>query len=165
MLHTKWWDYSEYILNCNGRICLLYTMFWGGLALFLVKKFNPFIDKILKKMRRKSDKLIKVVLSCMIVFLILDGIVTCYAQDLFITRMVIKNEIEMKDKNRRKEDYKKLQEKQFLRNQIEKYWSDEKMIKTFPNMKIEDIDHNIIYLDSLLPEIKPYYKKLLGDFF
>ena len=34
------------------------------------------------------------------------------------------------------------------------------MIKTFPNIKIEDKDHNIIYLDSLLPEIQPYYKKV-----
>ena len=31
------------------------------------------------------------------------------------------------------------------------------MIKTFPNIKVEDIDKNQIYLDSLLKDIQPYY--------
>ena len=35
-----------------------------------------------------------------------------------------------------------------------------KMIKTFPNIKVEDIDNNQIYLDSLLKDIQPYYLKV-----
>lgn len=45
-------------------------------------------------------------------------------------------------------------------NFVNTHWDDEKMIRTFPNMKIEDVDGNIIYLDSLLPEIQPYYMKI-----
>ena len=33
------------------------------------------------------------------------------------------------------------------------------MIKTFPNLKINDVDGNIIYMDSLL-DIQPYYLKV-----
>ncbi len=45
-------------------------------------------------------------------------------------------------------------------NFVNTHWDDEKMIRTFPNMKIEDVNDNIIYLDSLLPEIQPYYMKI-----
>ena len=31
------------------------------------------------------------------------------------------------------------------------------MIRTFPNIKVEDVDGNIIYIDSLLKDIQPYY--------
>lgn len=161
ILHTKWWDYSNNILNINGRVCLLYSIFWGILTIFLVKKFNPFLDKVIEKIESKIPrKLSKGILAFMIIFLIIDCMATCYAQDIFITRMVIKNNIETEDFMRREEEYKKLEEKEHLTKFVNKHWNDKKMIKTFPNMKIEDKNNNIIYLDSLLPEIQPYYKKI-----
>ena len=97
-LNTKWWDYSNNILNINGRICLLYSVFWGILSIVLVKKFNPIIDKLLSKMSIKfSGKMIKAIISFIIVFLLFDCIATCYAQDLFVTRMAITNGIELSD--------------------------------------------------------------------
>ena len=33
------------------------------------------------------------------------------------------------------------------------------MIKTFPNLKIQEVDNRIVYFDSLLPNIQPYYYK------
>lgn len=161
ILHTKWWDYSNNILNMNGRVCLLYSVFWGILTVFLIKKFNPLLDQMINKIKdRISYKFIKAFLSFMIIFLMFDCLLTCYAQDMFVTRMVIQNHIETEDFERRKEVYKKLEEKDLLITFINTYWNDEKMIKTFPNMKIEDGNGNIVYLDSLLPEIQPYYKKI-----
>ena len=161
VLHAKWWDYSNNILNINGRVCLLYSIFWGILTIFLVKKFHPIIEKLLKQIAYQiSYPTAKKILVFMICFLALDCIATCYAQDIFITRVIIENNIDTKDKNRREEQYRKIQEKETLLNFISTYWNDEKMIKTFPNIKIEDTHHNIIYIDSLLPEIQPYYKKI-----
>lgn len=161
VLHTKWWDYSNNMLHINGRVCLLYSTFWGILTVFLVKKFNPFVDQMINKIKNKiSCQLAKRVLSFIIIFLMFDCILTCYAQDLFVTRMVIQNEIKTEDFTKRKEVYQKMQEKNSLLTFIDTYWNDEKMIKTFPNMKIEDINGNVIYLDSLLPEIQPYYRKI-----
>lgn len=161
ILHAKWWDYSNNILNVNGRVCLLYSIFWGILTIFLVKKFNPFIDNLIIKIENKiTPKLTKGVIAFLIIFLMLDCMVTCYAQDAFITRIVLKNDIEIKDLERREKDYQKIEENEYLSNFVDKYWNDKKMIITFPNMKIEDKDGNIIYLDSLLPDIQPYYKKI-----
>ena len=33
----------------------------------------------------------------------------------------------------------------------------EKMIKTFPNIKIEDVDGNILFYRKYVKDIKPYY--------
>ncbi len=35
------WDYSNVPLNLNGRICLLYSIFWGFLGVFWVKSLYP----------------------------------------------------------------------------------------------------------------------------
>ena len=161
VMHTKWWDYSNNILNINGRICLLYSVFWGILTIFLVKKFNPFLDQMIDKIEiRIPRKLAKGFLSFMVIFLMFNCILTCYAQDMFVTRMVIENDIKTTDFEKREAVYQKLEEKNSLLTFINTYWNDEKMIKTFPNMKIEDGNGNVIYLDSLLPEIQPYYKKV-----
>ena len=75
------------------------------------------------------------------------------------TRNTKKN-IKTEDFERREAVYQKLEEKNSLLTFINTYWDDEKMLKTFPNMKIEDVNGNVIYLDSLLPEIQPYYRKV-----
>lgn len=160
-LHTKWWDYRGNILNLNGRVCLLYSIFWGILTVFLIKKFHPLINTIMEKVATKIPlKLIKTFLACLIIFLMIDCIITCYAQDTFVTRMIIQQDIKTIDRNNREEKYQKLQEKDNLKHFISTFWNDKKMIQTFPNMKIEDMSGNIIYLDSLLPEIQPYYIKI-----
>lgn len=161
VMHTKWWDYSNNILNINGRICLLYSVFWGILTIFLVKKFNPLLDQLINKIEtRISHKFAKGFLSFMVIFLMFDCVLTCYAQDMFVTRMVIQKNIKTEDFERREAVYQKLEEKNSLLTFINTYWDDEKMIKTFPNMKIEDVNGNVIYLDSLLPEVQPYYRKV-----
>jgi ABC-type multidrug transport system fused ATPase/permease subunit len=33
IFNIKWWDYSNLILNINGRICLTFSLFWGLLAI------------------------------------------------------------------------------------------------------------------------------------
>lgn len=165
ILHTKWWDYSNNALNLNGRVCLLYSIFWGILTIILIKHFNPFLDKILHRLANKiPNHVAKGIISFWVLFLILDCSLTCYAQDIFVTRMVIKNDIQIKDLERRKEDYKKIEGKELLSKFIYTYWNDKKMIQTFPNMKIEDKNNNIIYLDSLLPDIQPYYLKLFEKY-
>ena len=42
---ARWWDYSDRFLNINGRICLLYALFWGILSLLLMKVINRRGDK------------------------------------------------------------------------------------------------------------------------
>lgn len=43
---TVAWDYSNVPLNINGRVCLLYSLFWGALGVFWVKVMIPVMNKI-----------------------------------------------------------------------------------------------------------------------
>lgn len=160
-LHVNWWDYSQNILNVNGRVCFLYSIFWGMLTVFLVRIWHPFMEKIINKIKSKvSYKFLKGVIVFWAVFLIFDCGLTCYAQDIFITRMAIEHNIVLQDFRKRRESYERLKENKALWEVVNQCWNDEKMIKTFPNMKVEDRYENIIYFDSLLPTIQPYYKKI-----
>lgn len=112
IMQAKWWDYSNNILNVNGRVCLLYSAFWGILTIFLIRKFNPFIDTILNKIASKlSSKLIKGLLIAITLFLAFDCVLTCYAQDIFITKMVVQNKIEVKDSRKKGKGLSKITRK------------------------------------------------------
>lgn len=161
ILHTQWWDYSNKILNLNGRVCLLYSIFWGVLTIFLVKIFNPLFERLIEKIKNKyAIKTIQIVIILVMILLIFDICITCYAQDKFITRIVVENSIQVSDYARRNEEYKSTENNRFLSNIIRTLWNNEKMLKTFPNIKIEDSSKNVIYIDSLFPDIQTYYIKI-----
>ncbi len=41
------WDYSHLPLNINGRVCLLYSLFWVVLGIAWVKLIMPLTDKLI----------------------------------------------------------------------------------------------------------------------
>lgn len=47
IFHQRWWDYSNYPLNINGRISLLSTLFFGAAGLLLVKLVYPLTIKMI----------------------------------------------------------------------------------------------------------------------
>lgn len=72
------WDYSNEFLNINGRVCLVYSLFWGFLGILWVKIIYPFlmncIDRIPKKIGNPA-------MIALIIFLILDTIISYLAVD------------------------------------------------------------------------------------
>ena len=70
------WDYSNYFLNINGRICFLYSLFWGLLGVLWIKLVYPRLEKILNKI---DIDISKYVVSGLIVFLAFDILLTISA--------------------------------------------------------------------------------------
>ena len=160
ILGVKWWDYSNMPLNINGRICVYFSIFWGFLALYLIASFNPRIDKFINWIKAKiSLKELKTLTLSITLILLIDCIITGIAMSFFLIRMIAKNNLNVPNKEIIIEKYDNIYNNEKLSNFIYKYWGDRKMIKTFPNIKVQDIDGNIIYIDSLLKDIKPYYFK------
>ncbi len=64
----KWWDYSGYFLNLNGRICAegLLVFGIGGLAIAYV--IAPIADDIVSRISEKALKLICIVLMAVFLF-------------------------------------------------------------------------------------------------
>ena len=68
---ARWWDYSKRFLNINGRICLLYSIFWGILSLILIRIINPAIDKFIDYIKSKINlRILKILTSIAIIFMI-----------------------------------------------------------------------------------------------
>lgn len=69
---ARWWDYSGYKLNINGRICLIASLFWGVVAVIFVQVLNPKIISVISSISHD----LKLVLATM--FITTIGIDTFY---------------------------------------------------------------------------------------
>lgn len=50
MFHARWWDYSHYKLNINGRVCALNSVLFGFLGLGIIRFVYPQIIRLLNWM-------------------------------------------------------------------------------------------------------------------
>ena len=161
VLGVKWWDYSNMSLNINGRICVYFSVFWGFLGMYLIISLNPKVDKIINwiKSKFKTQKALKTFVVTVFTLLMIDCIATAFAIEFFLVRMIVKNDLNVANKEVVQEQYDKIYGNENISKFIYIFWGDKKMIRTFPNLKINDKDGNIIYMDSLL-DIQPYYMKV-----
>lgn len=155
LLHVKWWDYSAVPFNIQGRVCVFFSLFWGILAIFLVKTVHPRVDKFIEK--HISTKYLKVFSIILILFMFVDCLITGFALRMFNTRLVLNYDLELQNVENYIEDYKKLYSIPEVKEFADKHFSDEKMLKTFPNLKVTVKDGQIIYVSDILKDIQPYY--------
>lgn len=66
IFHQRWWDYSNDILNLQGRISILYSIVWGILGVIFIDELHPRIknkvDKILQYLNKNVQLAIVVLL-------------------------------------------------------------------------------------------------------
>ena len=156
IFNIKWWDYSDKFLNINGRICFTFSLFWGLLAIYLITHFNKLIDKLIDKIKSKlSERTLKIIISTISVAIIIDAALTCIGLKVFFTRLIENNNLDVA-----------FSEKYIIKNReimdseiINKIFSDKKMLRTFPNLKLTASNGDTIDVDSLLPDIQSYYIK------
>ena len=160
VFHIKWWDYSNMPFDINGRICLLFTIFWGILALVLMRLINPYIEKFIDKIPKK---LFSVLTIGGTILLILDLLITAFGLQVFYTRFTKKYDLKLvEDKNLMVSQ--EVLENEFVQKLSNTIFTDEKMLRTFPNIKYKDNDGNIIWVKDILTDIKPYYYKISHKF-
>ena len=58
IFHARWWDYSQYRLNLNGRVCLWVSVFWGFLALLMLHLIQPGINQIIVNLPRRVGEIL-----------------------------------------------------------------------------------------------------------
>lgn len=160
ILGVKWWDYSGMPLNIGGRICVYFSIFWGFLGIYLIASVNPMIDRLIEWIKRKfSLKTLKTVTLTTIIVLLIDCIATGFAISFFLIRMIVNHNIPVANQEQVIEQYDKIYGNKPLADFIYEFWNDKKMIRTFPNLKVQDKDGNLVYMDGLL-DIQPYYLKV-----
>ena len=104
--------------NINGRICLLYSLFWGALGIFWIKDIYPFMAKWILKLPNRAGKILTWVLS---IFLAVNCLVSAAAVYRWSER---------------------------LHDEPPKTWIGSVMDTRFPNERMERIYANMNFGDS-----------------
>lgn len=74
---TRWWDYSTYPFNINGRICLQNSLLFGLMALVVVYGLHPIVSRFVER----------IPLGFLVIFLIIFTI--CFVIDIVNTVIVL----------------------------------------------------------------------------
>ena len=157
VFNVKWWDYSEMAFNIHGRICATFTIAWGALGVVLLKVINPRIDKFINKIPIKT---LKIATSIIMIFMLVDWLVSSFALQMFYVRLVDTHHIEIQGEEKAQEAARNLYKNETIKSIVNTLWNDQKMIKTFPNLRVTTKNGAVIYVNNLYKDIKPYYVKV-----
>ena len=150
IMHVKWWDYSNDFLNIHGRTCLFYAICWGVLTIPLIKHINPYVDKCIDKATLKiQNSILKFAITCITLFMAIDALISCYALDNFLARVADEHNIKIVGVESEAES-------SYIATKL---FSNEKMMMTYPNMRIVNDKNEIVQLEYVLSDIKNYYYK------
>ena len=117
-LGTVSWDYTNEILNINGRTTIPFAIVWGLLALALVKLIYPAISNIVEGMPYKFGKILT---NILIVLLALDMAISWGA----LARQIFRHN-----------GYPAVT---FVGEFFDKYYPDEVLKKSYTNMKVIEV--------------------------
>lgn len=158
-LNVRWWDYSDRFLNINGRICFLYSLYWGAVGLYLMKSLNPNIDKMINYFRSKINiKFARISVVVVTILLFIDCVVSAYAVELFLSRVVVEKDLPAQNREayiKMYEEYSNSKAKPL----IDKFWGNRTILRTYPNIRLALEDGTAIYVREQYPEIQSYYYK------
>lgn len=70
---VKYWDYTSYKYNFQGRICLKNSMFWGILGLVFIQLINPIMQMLIMKVSLNIKAIFIIIFAF---YLIIDIIFT-----------------------------------------------------------------------------------------
>ena len=143
LFDIKWWDYSNVPFNIGGRVCIWFSLFWGLLAIYLMTHIHPKVDNFLRKIPKKILKNTTIIL---IILLFLDFLITCFALKMFYVRLVNDYDLDIKGVDKYLEKYTELYENPNVKKFVDTHFSNEKMLKTFPNIKVTQNNGNIIWI-------------------
>lgn len=127
MYGSRFWDYSYTNYHINGRVSLTYTVFWGILAVILIKFIKKWVDKYIDKI--SSEYLDKGI----IIFLIIDVLITIAGISVYM--------------NRAKCKYEMLEYKETALDYI---FNDKLMSYTFPNLRYINNNGDEIFIREII---------------
>ena len=70
---ARWWDYSNYPLNIDGRVCLFNGIIFGILCIILINFINPFIVSLINKI---PFTLLNIITIIIFILFVIDSIVS-----------------------------------------------------------------------------------------
>lgn len=138
----RFWNYDYLQFNLNGRICLLFSIYWGILSVVLLKFVKPLIDKIVDRIKPHKRNIIELGIF---IFLCIDCLVTIWGIQTYQNRVVYGKSYKPQSNNIISQ----------IRATIENnYFTNERMSKIFPNLRIKTEDGEEIWISTLIDKEK-----------
>lgn len=132
LFKTRWWDYSNYKFNINGRICLETMWAFGALACFVIYIINPPLISFLESLPTTLFNIISY--SIMVIF----------SLDIIISFKIISN-VKVTAKNGKKDSTEEMTK--YVRETLsEKSLLNKRLVNAFPNFQS--------YIKNIKKEIK-----------
>ena len=60
--NARWWDYSEFPTNINGRVCLMFTVCFGFAGILVTQYIQPPIINVVNRVPQSAIELIALIL-------------------------------------------------------------------------------------------------------
>lgn len=67
IFHAKWWDYSRYRYNIQGRICPIVSLFWGVLSVLMTVFLKPLSNSLIHRIPRRIGEILAIIIMLIIV--------------------------------------------------------------------------------------------------
>ena len=134
----RFWNYEYLQFHLNGRISLLFSFYWGILSVLLVKFIKPLIDRLVDKMKPHTRNIVELGIF---LFLCIDCIATIWGIQTYQNRVVYHKEFKANSNNLL------LQTREKIENE---YFTNERMLKTFPNLRIKLENGEEVWISTLI---------------
>ena len=118
---VRWWDYSQFPFNINGRVCLITSCMFGIAGLLVIKVFNPLFIKLFLMI---NESVFCILVSVLIVLVCID----------FCVSFNIIQKFKFSVDSVRK-DYTEEISKKVRKTLMEKSLWFKRLFKAFPNIK------------------------------
>lgn len=121
LFKTRWWDYSNFKFNINGRICLETMWAFGALACFVIYIINPPLISFLESL---PDLVFSIITYSIMVIFLADNI---------ISFKIISN-VKITTKNVKKDNTEEMT--RYVRDELsKKSLLNKRLINAFPNLQ------------------------------
>lgn len=139
---ARWWDYSNFPLNINGRICLIASLFWGVLSVLFVQIINPIL---ISKLNLISHDIKLIAVSSLTTAFCIDFAITTSA--VMVMQKIISNIL--------KYETEKMEEIRLKLNSLSVFTDEQKKIVEDNKDKIYIINNPLIKrLITSFPDLK-----------
>ena len=77
LFSLKWWDYTQDVLNLNGRISIFYSFAWGIIAILFINFVYPFFKKKINIILSKIPYKVQIIgVNVLLIALIADTVLS-----------------------------------------------------------------------------------------
>ena len=78
LFHARWWDYSDYKYNINGRVALVISMAWGFLSVGVLYWVQPRFEKLVGMLYSAGEGLPRITAAALLCLLAVDFTVSMF---------------------------------------------------------------------------------------